>query len=130
MPWFDISMNISLWVDIFHSMSIWYSIYDSVLIENLLFASENILSKLIETDSDIRKNFTFVKEINANKITYNKYWQIFAETKNSIVEETFLRQLRCFEHCGKKCVEILNNLFQTKLNFNKIIQGLKKKKSM
>ena len=37
-----------------------------------------------------------------------------------------MRQLRCFEHCGKKCVEVLNSCFQTPIEFYKLIQGLKK----
>ena len=91
-------------------------------------STKDTVNKLIEIDSNIRKNFTFLKDINGNKITYKKYLEIFAKTKNSTVEEIFLRQLRCFEHCGKKCVEILSNCFQTQLSFYKIIQGLKKKK--
>ena len=62
------------------------------------------------------------------KITYKKYLEIFAKTKNSSVEEIFLRQLRCFEHCGKKSVEILNTCFQTPFEFYKLIQALKEKK--
>ena len=90
-------------------------------------STKDTVNKLIEIDSNIRKNFTFLKDINGKKITYKKYVEIFAKTKNSTVEEIFLRQLRCFEHCGKKCVEILSNCFQTQLSFYKIIQGLKKK---
>ena len=89
-------------------------------------STKDTVNKLIELDSNIRKNFTFLKDIDGQKITYKKYLEIFAKTKNSSVEEIFLRQLRCFEHCGKKCVEVLNNCFQTPFEFYKIIQGLKK----
>ena len=89
-------------------------------------STKDTVNKLIEIDSNIRKNFSFLKDNNNNKITYKKYIEIFAKTKNSTVEEIFLRQLRCFEHCGKKCVEVLNNCFQTPLSFYKLIQELKK----
>ena len=91
-------------------------------------STKDTVSKLIELDSNIRKSFSFLKDINGQKITYKKYLEIFAKTKNSSVEEIFLRQLRCFEHCGKKCVEVLNNCFQTPFEFFKLIQGLKKEK--
>jgi ERCC4-type nuclease len=90
-------------------------------------STKDTVNKLIELDSNIRKNFSFLKDNNGKKITYKKYIEIFAKTKNSTVEEIFLRQLRCFEHCGKKCVEILNNCFQTPLSFYQLIQGLKEK---
>ena len=93
------------------------------------FSTKDTVNKLIELDSNIRKSFSFLKDINGKKITYKKYVEIFAKTKNSTVEEIFLRQLRCFEHCGKKCVEVLNNCFQTPLSFYKLIQGLKDKKA-
>ncbi len=89
-------------------------------------STKDTVNKLIELDSNIRKNFTFLKDIDGQKITYKKYLEIFAKTKNSSVEEIFLRQLRCFEHCGKKCVEVLNSCFQTPIEFYKLIQGLKK----
>ena len=92
------------------------------------FSTKDTVNKLIELDSNIRKSFNFLKDKDGKKITYKKYIENFAKTKNSTVEEIFLRQLRCFEHCGKKCVEILNNCFQTQLSFYKLIQGLKKKK--
>ena len=91
-------------------------------------STKDTVNKLIELDSNIRKNFSFLKDINGQKITYKKYLEIFAKTKNSSVEEIFLRQLRCFEHCGKKCVEVLNSCFQTPFEFFKLIQGLKKEK--
>ena len=90
-------------------------------------STKDTVNKLIELDSNIRKNFSFLKDNNGNKITYKKYIEIFAKTKNSTVEEIFLRQLRCFEHCGKKCVEILNNCFKTPLSFYQLIQKLKEK---
>ena len=92
------------------------------------FSTKDTVNKLIELDSNIRKSFNFLKDKDGKKITYKKYVETFAKTKNSTVEEIFLRQLRCFEHCGKKCVEILNNCFKTQLSFYKLIQGLKKKK--
>ena len=91
-------------------------------------STKDTVNKLIELDSNIRKNFSFLKDINGQKITYKKYLEIFAKTKNSSVEEIFLRQLRCFEHCGKKCVEVLNSCFQTPFEFFKLIQGLKREK--
>jgi len=93
------------------------------------FSTKDTVNKLIEIDSNIRKNFSFLKDINGKKITYKKYVEIFAKTKHSTVEEIFLRQLRCFEHCGKKCVEVLNNCFQTPLSFYQLVQGLKEKKA-
>ena len=91
-------------------------------------STKDTVNKLVELDSNIRKSFSFLKDSNGKKITYKKYIEIFAKTKNSTIEEIFLRQLRCFEHCGKKCVEILNNCFKTPLSFYQIIQGLKEKK--
>ena len=89
-------------------------------------STKDTVNKLIEIDSNIRKSFSFLKDNNNKKITYKKYIEIFAKTKNSTIEEIFLRQLRCFEHCGKKCVEVINSCFQTPLSFYKLIQGLKK----
>ena len=106
------------------------AINNTINIHNIKFfrtlSTKDTVNKLIEIDSNIRKNFSFLKDINGQKITYKKYLEIFAKTKNSSVEEIFLRQLRCFEHCGKKCVEVLNSCFQTPIEFYKIIQGLKK----
>ena len=108
------------------------AINNTINIHNIKFfrtlSTKDTVNKLIELDSNIRKNFTFLKDINGLKITYKKYLEIFAKTKNSSVEEIFLRQLRCFEHCGKKCVEVLNSCFQTPIEFYKLIQGLKKEK--
>ena len=92
------------------------------------FSTKDTVDKLIEIDSNIRKNFVFLKDSDGKKMNYKKYIEIFAKTKNSTVEEIFLRQLRCFEHCGKKCVEILSNCFQTQLSFYQLIQGLKEQK--
>ena len=91
-------------------------------------STKDTVNKLIELDSNIRKNFSFLKDEKGEKITYKRYLEIFAKTKNSSVEEIFLRQLRCFEHCGKKCVEILNSCFQTPIEFYRLIQGLKQEK--
>ena len=106
------------------------AINNTINIHNIKFfrtlSTKDTVNKLIELDSNIRKNFSFLKDINGQKITYKKYLEIFAKTKNSSVEEIFLRQLRCFEHCGKKCVEVLNSCFQTPIEFYKLIQGLKK----
>ena len=106
------------------------AINNTLNIHNIKFfrtlSTKDTVNKLIELDMNIRKNFTFLKDINGQKITYKKYLEIFAKTKNSSVEEIFLRQLRCFEHCGKKCVEVLNSCFQTPLEFYKLIQELKK----
>ena len=106
------------------------AINNTINIHNIKFfrtlSTKDTVNKLIEIDSNIRKNFSFLKDINGQKITYKKYLEIFAKTKNSSVEEIFLRQLRCFEHCGKKCVEVLNSCFQTPIEFYKLIQGLKK----
>ena len=106
------------------------AINNTLNIHNIKFfrtlSTKDTVNKLIELDTNIRKNFTFLKDINGQKITYKKYLEIFAKTKNSSVEEIFLRQLRCFEHCGKKCVEVLNSCFQTPLEFYKLIQELKK----
>ena len=106
------------------------AINNTLNIHNIKFfrtlSTKDTVNKLIELDMNIRKNFTFLKDINGQKITYQKYLEIFAKTKNSSVEEIFLRQLRCFEHCGKKCVEVLNSCFQTPLEFYKLIQELKK----
>ena len=106
------------------------AINNTINIHNIKFfrtlSTKDTVNKLIEIDSNIRKNFSFLKDINSQKITYKKYLEIFAKTKNSSVEEIFLRQLRCFEHCGKKCVEVLNSCFQTPIEFYKLIQGLKK----
>ena len=106
------------------------AINNTINIHNIKFfrtsSTKDTVNKLIELDMNIRKNFTFLKDINGQKITYKKYLEIFAKTKNSSVEEIFLRQLRCFEHCGKKCVEVLNSCFQTPLEFYKLIQELKK----
>ena len=108
------------------------AINNTINIHNIKFfrtsSTKDTVNKLIELDSNIRKNFTFLKDINGKKITYKKYLEIFAKTKNSSVEEIFLRQLRCFEHCGKKSVEILNTCFQTPFEFYKLIQELKEKK--
>ena len=106
------------------------AINNTINIHNIKFfrtlSTKDTVNKLIEIDSNIRKNFSFLKDINGQKITYKKYLEIFAKTKNSSVVEIFLRQLRCFEHCGKKCVEVLNSCFQTPIEFYKLIQGLKK----
>ena len=106
------------------------AINNTINIHNIKFfrtlSTKDTVNKLIEIDSNIRKNFSFLKDINGQKMTYKKYLEIFAKTKNSSVEEIFLRQLRCFEHCGKKCVEVLNSCFQTPIEFYKLIQGLKK----
>ena len=106
------------------------AINNTLNIHNIKFfrtlSTKDTVNKLIELDMNIRKNFTFLKDINGQKITYKKYLEIFAKTKNSSVEEIFLRQLRCFEHCGKKCVEVLNSCFQTPLEFYRLIQELKK----
>ena len=108
------------------------AINNTINIHNIKFfrtlSTKDTVNKLIELDSNIRKHFTFLKDINGKKITYKKYLEIFAKTKNSSVEEIFLRQLRCFEHCGKKCVEVLNSCFQTPVEFYNLIQGLKRKK--
>ena len=108
------------------------AINNTINIHNIKFfrtlSTKDTVNKLIELDSNIRKSFSFLKDINGQKITYKKYLEIFAKTKNSSVEEIFLRQLRCFEHCGKKCVEVLNSCFQTPIEFYKLIQGLKKEK--
>ena len=106
------------------------AINNTINIHNIKFfrtlSTKDTVNKLIELDANIRKNFSFLQDINGQKITYKKYLEIFAKTKNSSVEEIFLRQLRCFEHCGKKCVEVLNSCFQTPIEFYKLIQGLKK----
>ena len=108
------------------------AINNTINIHNIKFfrtlSTKDTVNKLIELDSNIRKHFTFLKDINGKKINYKKYLEIFAKTKNSSVEEIFLRQLRCFEHCGKKCVEVLNSCFQTPVEFYNLIQGLKQKK--
>jgi len=108
------------------------AINNTINIHNIKFfrtlSTKDTVNKLIELDSNIRKHFTFLKDINGKKINYKKYLEIFAKTKNSSVEEIFLRQLRCFEHCGKKCVEVLNSCFQTPVEFYNLIQGLKRKK--
>ena len=108
------------------------AINNTLNIHNIKFfrtlSTKDTVNKLIELDSNIRKSFSFLKDINGKKITYKKYLEIFAKTKNSSVEEIFLRQLRCFEHCGKKCVEVLNSCFQTPFEFYKLIQELKKEK--
>ena len=108
------------------------AINNTLNIHNIKFfrtlSTKDTVNKLIELDSNIRKHFSFLKDTDGKKITYKKYLENFAKTKNSSVEEIFLRQLRCFEHCGKKCVEILNSCFQTPLEFYNLIQGLKKKK--
>ena len=106
------------------------AINNTINIHNIKFfrtlSTKDTVNRLIELDSCIRKKFSFLKDEKGQKITYKKYLEIFAKTKNSSVEEIFLRQLRCFEHCGKKCVEILNTCFQTPIGFYKLIQGLKK----
>jgi len=69
------------------------AINNTINIHNIKFfrtlSTKDTVNKLIEIDSNIRKNFSFLKDINGQKITYKKYLEIFAKTKNSSVVEIF-----------------------------------------
>ena len=81
---------------------------------------------LIDLDRKIKKSFKFLLDKDGNKITYNQYMKLYAKTKNSNAESIFLRQLRTFDNCGAKGVELISKCFHVPLNLYNIIQRCKK----
>ena len=83
---------------------------------------------LIDLDRKIKQSFKFLLDKDGNKITYNQYMKLYAKTKNSNAESIFLRQLRTFDNCGAKGVELINKCFHVPLNLYNIVQRCKKEK--
>ena len=83
---------------------------------------------LIDIDRKIKKSFQFLLDKDNNKITYNTFMKLYAKTKNSSASSIFLRQLRSFDNCGSKGVELVNKCFQFPLNLYKIVQRCKNEK--
>ena len=83
---------------------------------------------LIDIDRKIKKSFQFLLDKDNNKITYNEFMKLYAKTKNSSASSIFLRQLRSFDNCGSKGVELVNKCFQFPLNLYKIVQRCKNEK--
>jgi ERCC4-type nuclease len=89
------------------------SIEDSV---NFLIKMDDIIRKNAEMYSTISLNTNndysqFQPEI-LNKVLLSEFTQSNAKTKNSSIENIFVRQLRCFDDCGAKSVDVLRKVFK------------------
>ncbi len=108
------------------------AIYHTLNIHDLNIIKSNSTMEsiqiLIDLDRKIKKSFKFLLDKDGNKITYNQYMKLYAKTKNSNAESIFLRQLRTFDKCGAKGVELINKCFHVPLNLYNIIQRCKKEK--
>lgn len=89
------------------------SIEDSV---NFLIKMDDIIRKNADSYSTIALNPTndysqFHPEI-SNKVLLYDFAQSNAKTKYSSIENIFVRQLRCFDDCGAKSVDVLRKVFK------------------
>lgn len=90
-------------------------------------STSDTIDLLMEFDKNIKQNFTFLMDKNGEKITYDTFIKINAKTRNANVESIFLRQLRTFDNCGSKSIEIINKCFKYPLCLYSIIKKCKDK---
>lgn len=105
------------------------AIYNTLNVHDINIVKTNSTSDtidlLMEIDKNIKKNFTFLVDKNGEKITYDTFIKMNAKTRNANVESIFLRQLRTFDNCGSKSIEIINKCFKSPLCLYSVIKKCK-----
>ncbi len=94
---------------IFHTINI----HDINIVRSL--SIEDTVQFLIKTHDFIFQSYGIKFSTNhemPTKILFSEFTSHNAKTKNSSVENIFVRQLRCFDDCGAKSVEVLKNIFK------------------
>ncbi len=94
------------------------SVEDTV--DFLIKIHDSILKKI---DSNPKTNSEESTQIQA-KFLFSEFTSNNAKTKNSSVENIFVRQLRCFDDCGAKSVEVLRNVFKCPNGMFRIINKI------
>ncbi|MCQ2817716.1 MAG: hypothetical protein MJ252_10670, partial [archaeon] len=89
-------------------------------------STQETISKLIEIDEFLRTDFTLIKNKETNQnMTYEEFTEQCAKSKNATIEQIFVKQLRCFDNCGVKTVDEINQFFKTPLDLFKYVQACK-----
>lgn len=74
-------------------------------------STQDSVNFIMRMNDFIKKHFKFL--INeGRKVSLAEFISNNAKTKNSSVESIFLRQLRCFDDCGMKSIEIIRQAFK------------------
>ena len=105
------------------------AIYHTLNIHDINYIKTNssidTVTTLVAIDSNIRNCFSFLYDTDGNKVTYDMYVAINSKTKNSNIEQIFLMQLRLFDNCGAKNVEIIDKCFKTPITLYTAIKKCK-----
>jgi len=131
---FEAGSSMSLVRGNFSKQSLATAIFNTLNIHDIniirSFSLEESLNALLKLDKMIRNHAEFYAAIIDSdskidkKILYSEFTQNNAKTKHSTIENIFVRQLRCFDDCGAKSVEILRRVFKCPRYIWEILQSI------
>lgn len=84
-------------------------------------STKDTVRYLLLLDSYIKRSCGILRDKNNNKITFDEYMKLNAKTKNASVESVFVQQLRTFNNCGSRSVELIRNVFKCPLYLYRVI---------
>lgn len=84
-------------------------------------STKDTVHYLLLLDSYIKRNCVILKDKDNKKVSFDDYMRLNAKTKNASVESIFVQQLRTFNNCGSRSVELIRNVFKCPLCLHKII---------